>query len=206
MAWNVIVQSTVGIGFVPPIYSVFILDFLFIFLLYVLNYNYSYNVNKRNYSNQIILFQNHPELNISGISLDDIKQRVALVNGAKKLMFGGQKSDTPVQKMKRGPKKEPGQKASKTDSKGGGKKKEEQSDSVENKPLLPNIKIKCEQEESDSEHSSFVDPMASPKHKKLFENVEIKQEVVDMRYIPMFSDYSIVKKNFLNPFLDRVIF
>lgn len=128
----------------------------------------------------ISLLQNHPELNTTGITLDDVKQRVAVVNGAKKLMFGGQKIDTPIQKMKRGPKKE---KHIKSDGKGI-RKKEDAQDSIENKPLLPNIKIKCEQEESDSESSSFVDPVASPRQSKnkLFDHIDIKQEVVDMKY------------------------
>lgn len=128
----------------------------------------------------ILLLQSHPELNTTGITLDDIKQRVALVNGTKKLMFGGQKLD--VQKLKRGPKKE---KNVKSDGKGV-RKKEDVPDSIENKPLLPNIKIKCEQEESDSESSSFVDPVASPRQtKKLFDHMDIKQEVVDMKYPSM---------------------
>lgn len=95
-------------------------------------------------------------------------------------MFGGQKIDTPIQKMKRGPKKE---KHIKSDGKGI-RKKEDVQDSIENKPLLPNIKIKCEQEESDSESSSFVDPVASPRQSKnkLFDHIDIKQEVVDMKY------------------------
>ncbi|XP_049874798.1 nuclear factor related to kappa-B-binding protein isoform X2 [Pectinophora gossypiella] len=124
--------------------------------------------------------ENHPELSTTGITLDDIKQRVALVNGAKKLMFGGAKNDAPVQK-KRGPKKDPSQKQLKQAEAKGGKKKEE-PETVENKPLLPNIKIKCEQEESDSESSSFVDPVASPKGKRPFDQVEIKQEIVDNKY------------------------
>ncbi|CAH0727045.1 unnamed protein product, partial [Brenthis ino] len=121
--------------------------------------------------------ENHPELNTTGITLDDIKQRVSLMNGAKKLMFGGQKNEAPVQKVKKGKKESyPKQKQDKSVVK---KIKEEES--VENKPLLPNIKIKCEREESDSESSSFLDPVTSPKqtNKKLLEPVEIKQEVSD---------------------------
>lgn len=126
------------------------------------------------------MLQNHPELNTMGITLEDIKQRVALVNGAKKLMFGGQKSETPLQKLRRGPKKE---KTKSQELKAIKKSKEEPlPDNVENKPLLPNIKIKCEQEESDSESSSFVDPVTSPKSsKKVLENHDIKQEV-DVKY------------------------
>lgn len=99
-------------------------------------------------------------------------------------MFGGQKTDTPVQKLKRGPKKDSVQKGKTQEQKSVVKKgKEEQQDSVENRPLLPNIKIKCEQPESDSESSSFVDPVTSPKHpKKLLEHMDIKQEVVDVKY------------------------
>lgn len=94
-------------------------------------------------------------------------------------MFGGQKIDTPIQKMKRGPKKE---KHLKSDGKGI-RKKEDMQDGIESKPLLPNIKIKCEQEESDSESSSFVEPVASPRQsKKLYDHMDIKQEVVDMKY------------------------
>ncbi|PZC73103.1 hypothetical protein B5X24_HaOG210017 [Helicoverpa armigera] len=122
--------------------------------------------------------ENHPELNTSGITLDDIKQRVALVNGAKKLMFGGQKSGSPLQKLRRGPKKD-GISKSKASDKTVKKGKEESYESVENKPLLPNIKIKCEREESDSESSSFVDPITSPKSSKKVDQVEIKQEVID---------------------------
>lgn len=125
----------------------------------------------------ISTFQNHPELNTSGITLEDIKQRVAIVNGAKKLMFGGQKVASPVSKLKRKPKKDLN-KQKLPDGKGIKKAKEE-TDSVENRPLLPNIKIKCEQEESDSESSSFVD-LASPRQsKKSMDSVEIKQELVD---------------------------
>lgn len=97
-------------------------------------------------------------------------------------MFGGQKLDTPIQKLKRGPKKE---KNIKSDGKGI-RKKEDVQDSIENKPLLPNIKIKCEQEESDSESSTFVDPVASPRQaKKLFDHLDIKQEVDDTKYPSM---------------------
>ncbi|XP_063828983.1 nuclear factor related to kappa-B-binding protein [Ostrinia nubilalis] len=127
--------------------------------------------------------ENHPELNTAGITLDDIKQRVALVNGSKKLMFGGQKTDSPIQKLKRGPRKESG-KGKTQESKAAIKKsKEEPTESVENRPLLPNIKIKCEQEESDSESSSFVDPVTSPKlGKKLLDHSDIKQEIIDPKY------------------------
>ncbi|XP_072931818.1 uncharacterized protein [Epargyreus clarus] len=121
--------------------------------------------------------ENHPELNVAGITLDDIKQRVALINGTKKLMFGGPKTETPIQKLRKGTKREVYSKQSKSDMKGG-KKSKEDLESVENKPLLPNIKIKCEQEESDSENSSFLDPVTSPKqHKKPPDNIEIKKEV-----------------------------
>lgn len=90
-------------------------------------------------------------------------------------MFGGAKvAHTPLQKPRRGPKKE-------KVAKPAVKVKEE---SVETRPLLPNIKIKCEQEESDSEGSSFVDPVASPKSTRTqtTPEVEIKQEVVDIKY------------------------
>lgn len=128
-------------------------------------------------------FQSHPELNTTGISIDDIKQRVALVNGAKKLMFGGQKSGSPLQKLRRGPKKDSVSKSKVHDKATIKRGKEESFESVENKPLLPNIKIKCEREESDSESSSFVDPMTSPKSIKRVEQVEIKQEVIE-KYPP----------------------
>lgn len=112
--------------------------------------------------------------------MNDIKQRVALMNGTKKLMFGGQKTDAPIQKIKKGAKKDANKQ--KQDGKGA-KKIKEDIDSIENKPLLPNIKIKCEREESDSESSSFLDPVTSPKlTKRLSEHVDIKQEVPDMRY------------------------
>ncbi|XP_068629387.1 nuclear factor related to kappa-B-binding protein isoform X2 [Battus philenor] len=128
--------------------------------------------------------ENHPELNTTGITLDDIKQRVAIVNGAKKLMFGGAKAESPIQKLRRGAKKEMYQKAIKSDVKSAIKKtKDDHHDNIDNKPLLPNIKIKCEQEESDSENSSFLDPVASPKHsKKLLDHSEIKQEIIDSKY------------------------
>ncbi|CAH2041402.1 unnamed protein product, partial [Iphiclides podalirius] len=127
--------------------------------------------------------ENHPELITTGITLEDIKQRVAVLNGAKKLMFGGPKTESPIQKLRRGAKKELHGKAMKSDIKPPIKKGKEDLDSIESKPLLPNIKIKCEQEESDSESSSFLDPVASPKHsKKLLDHTEIKQEAVDTKY------------------------
>ncbi|XP_050550353.1 nuclear factor related to kappa-B-binding protein isoform X3 [Spodoptera frugiperda] len=123
--------------------------------------------------------ENHPELNTAGITIDDIKQRVALVNGAKKLMFGGPKSGSPLQKLRRAPKKESGGKTKAQEKAAAKKVKEEPYETVENKPLLPNIKIKSEREESDSESSSFVDPITSPKSSKKVDHVEIKQEVID---------------------------
>ncbi|KPI92541.1 Nuclear factor [Papilio xuthus] len=127
--------------------------------------------------------ENHPELNTAGITLEDIKQRVAMMNGTKKLMFGGAKTESPINKLRKGAKKELNQKASKTDSKSAIKKSKEDQDSIENKPLLPNIKIKCEPEESDSESSSFLDPVSSPKFsKKLLDHSEIKQETLDNKY------------------------
>ncbi|RVE46624.1 hypothetical protein evm_008697 [Chilo suppressalis] len=136
--------------------------------------------------------ENHPELNTTGLTLDDIKQRVAFVNGSsKKLMFGGQKLDAPMQKLKRVSKKETPQKVKSNEAKANAKKKDD--DSVETKPLLPNIKIKCEQEESDSESSSFVDPVASPKHtKKSIDHVEIKQES-DLKYSMSNVNYNETK-------------
>ncbi|CAH2243955.1 nuclear factor related to kappa-B-binding protein isoform X2 [Pararge aegeria] len=122
--------------------------------------------------------ENHPELNTTGISLDDIKQRVALLNGAKKLMFGSQKSETPAQRLKKGAKKDTSKQ--KQDGKTLLKKIKEEQDSIENKPLLPNIKIKCEKEDSDSEHSSFLDTGASPIHNKKLMDVDIKQEVSEI--------------------------
>ncbi|XP_061718248.1 nuclear factor related to kappa-B-binding protein [Cydia pomonella] len=138
--------------------------------------------------------ENHPELNTTGLTLEDIKQRVALVNGTKKLMFGGQKSETSAQKVKRGPKKEPSQRQVKSDAKANKRKEED----VEHKPLLPNIKIKCEQEESDSE-SSFAEPKGAKHSKKLCDNVEIKQEIVD----PKYSDTTHI--NYNDPKLESVI-
>ncbi|XP_022826651.1 nuclear factor related to kappa-B-binding protein isoform X1 [Spodoptera litura] len=123
--------------------------------------------------------ENHPELNTTGITIDDIKQRVALVNGAKKLMFGGPKSGSPLQKLRRAPKKDSGGKNKGQEKAATKKVKEEPYETVENKPLLPNIKIKSEREESDSESSSFVDPITSPKSSKKVDHVEIKQEVID---------------------------
>ncbi|XP_046967985.1 nuclear factor related to kappa-B-binding protein isoform X1 [Vanessa cardui] len=125
--------------------------------------------------------ENHPELNTAGITLEDIKQRVALMNGTKKLMFGGQKTESPIQKLRKGAKKEAYQKQKTQDVKAALKKFKEEQDAVENKPLLPNIKIKCEREESDSESSSFLDPVTSPKPaKRLLDHVDIKQEVSDI--------------------------
>lgn len=98
-------------------------------------------------------------------------------------MFGGPKTESPIQKLRRGAKKELHGKTVKSDIKPSIKKGKEEPDSIESKPLLPNIKIKCEQEESDSENSSFLDPVASPKHsKKLLDHTEIKQEAIDTRY------------------------
>lgn len=106
-----------------------------------------------------------------------------MMNGTKKLMFGGAKTESPLNKLRKGSKKELNQKASKAELKSAIKKSKEDHDSVENKPLLPNIKIKCEPEESDSESSSFLDPVASPKFaKKLLDQSEIKQENVDNKY------------------------
>ncbi|XP_045774091.1 nuclear factor related to kappa-B-binding protein-like isoform X2 [Maniola jurtina] len=124
--------------------------------------------------------ENHPELNTTGITLDDIKQRVTLLNGAKKLMFGGQKSEAPIQKLKKGARKDTSKQ--KQDGRPPIKKIKEEQDSVENKPLLPNIKIKCEKEDSDSESSTFLDPVTSPKHNKKLMDMDIKQEVPDTRY------------------------
>lgn len=121
--------------------------------------------------------ENHPELITTGITLDDIKQRASVLNGAKKLMFGGPKTGLPIQKLKRGTKKD-NQKQAKQERTF--RKGKEEYDSVENKPLLPNIKIKCEQEESDSENSSFVDPVTSPRLGKKMDTIEIKQE--DAKY------------------------
>lgn len=97
-------------------------------------------------------------------------------------MFGGQKCGSPLQKLKRGPKKDSISKSKLQDKSSVKKGKEEAYDSVENKPLLPNIKIKCEQEESDSESSSFVDPITSPKSSKKVDHVDIKQEVIEKIY------------------------
>lgn len=116
------------------------------------------------------ILQTHPELNTTGITLDDIKQRVSLMNGAKKLMFGGPKTEIPLQKIKKGIKRELHR----------GKdfkqppKKPKDDENSESK-LLPHIKIKCEQEESDSESSFFE--QTSPRHKKVTDTVNIKQEV-----------------------------
>ncbi|XP_075976677.1 uncharacterized protein LOC142976945 isoform X2 [Anticarsia gemmatalis] len=140
--------------------------------------------------------ENHPELNTTGITIDDIKQRVALVNGAKKLMFGGQKTGSPLQKLRRGPKKDI-QKQAKQEKPS--KKGKEEIDNVESRPLLPNIKIKCEQEESDSESSSFVDPVASPRSGKKVEHPEIKQEV-DVKY-----PSNVPNLNFNDPKLESII-
>ncbi|KAG6441059.1 hypothetical protein O3G_MSEX001652 [Manduca sexta] len=134
--------------------------------------------------------ENHPELNVIGITLDDIKQRVAVVNGAKKLMFGSQKTGSPIQKLKRGP-KVGGKQTKSQETKAMKKLKEEQLDSTDNKPLLPNIKIKCEQEESDSESSSTVDPVTSPKiSKKSLDRVEVKRESIDAKYSTAVSSLS----------------
>lgn len=155
------------------------------------------------------MFKNHPELNVAGITLDDIKQRVALINGTKKLMFGGPKTETPIQKLRKGTKRELYAKQSKSDMKGG-KKSKEDLESVENKPLLPNIKIKCEQEESDSENSSFLDPVTSPKHqKKPPDNIEIKKEV-DANYSNIskfvFAYYLLVNILYVKVLLKNFVF
>ncbi|XP_028041865.1 nuclear factor related to kappa-B-binding protein isoform X2 [Bombyx mandarina] len=119
--------------------------------------------------------ENHPELNINGITLEDIKQRVALVNGAKKLMFGGPKIASPIQKIKKAPKKDAVVKKMLENKIS--KKCKEETENPDIKPLLQNIKIKVEKEGSDSE-SSFLENVMSPKQmKKHMEQVEIKQEI-----------------------------
>lgn len=99
-------------------------------------------------------------------------------------MFGGQKTGASIQKLKRGSNKGQSQKTQKGNDKIVIKKgKEDFSDSLDTKPLLPNIKIKSEPMESDSESSSFVDPVSSPKHsKKSMEHMDIKEEVIDTKY------------------------
>ncbi|XP_047508129.1 nuclear factor related to kappa-B-binding protein-like isoform X3 [Pieris napi] len=114
--------------------------------------------------------ETHPELNTTGITLDDIKQRVSLMNGAKKLMFGGPKAEIPIQKVRKGIKRE--QHRGKDFKQP--QKKTKDDENSENK-LLPHIKIKCEQEESDSESSFFE--QTSPRQKKVMDHVDIKQEV-----------------------------
>ncbi|KAJ8720244.1 hypothetical protein PYW07_012287 [Mythimna separata] len=143
--------------------------------------------------------ENHPELNTTGISMDDIKQRVALVNGAKKLMFGGQKSGSPLQKIRRGPKKDSVSKSKGQDKATGKKGKEESLDGVD-KALLLNVKIKCERDDSDSESSSVVDPITSPKSTKKIEQVEIKQEIVE-KYPPSNNP----NVNYSDPKLDSIV-
>ncbi|XP_022114654.2 nuclear factor related to kappa-B-binding protein isoform X4 [Pieris rapae] len=114
--------------------------------------------------------ETHPELNTTGITLEDIKQRVSLMNGAKKLMFGGPKAEIPIQKVRKGIKRE--QHRGKDFKQP--QKRTKDDENSENK-LLPHIKIKCEQEESDSESCFFE--QTSPRHKKVIDHADIKQEV-----------------------------
>lgn len=119
-----------------------------------------------------LCLQVHPELNINGITIDDIEQRVTV--GGKRSMFGGLKSESPVPKLKRGPKRDSISKGKVGEGKTIKKIKEEND--VDGKPTLTEIK---NENESDSESSSFVDPMASPKASTSLEQVKIKQEVID---------------------------
>ncbi|XP_041981086.1 nuclear factor related to kappa-B-binding protein isoform X2 [Aricia agestis] len=123
--------------------------------------------------------ENHPELNTTGITLEEIKQRVSLMNGTKKLMFGGQKVETPIHKIKKVAK---GGNQKLKDLKSAIKKVKEE-DNADKTPLLPNIKIKSEPDASDSEHSSVLDPVSSPKQKKILDQSEIKQEVSDSKFL-----------------------
>lgn len=89
-------------------------------------------------------------------------------------MFGGAKSESPVQKMKRGPKKDSISRGKVSEGKSMKKIKEEND--VDGK--TPTTKIKYENE-SDSESSLFVDSTTSPKPSTSLDQVEIKQEVMD---------------------------
>ncbi|VVC97481.1 unnamed protein product [Leptidea sinapis] len=129
--------------------------------------------------------ENHPELNTTGITLEDIKQRVALVNEPRKAMFGCAKTDLPAQKQKKGVKRDINQKLKKIKMPVKNVKDEDNDEK-----LLPHIKIKCEQE-SDSENSSIFDPMNSPRQ---FKKMEINQPVpikledldgIDMMALPV---------------------
>ncbi|GBP09273.1 Nuclear factor related to kappa-B-binding protein [Eumeta japonica] len=135
--------------------------------------------------------EHHPELNTTGITLEDIKQRVALVNGTKKLMFGSQKPvETPIQRLRRGTRKEVPQRPPKSEAKihiKSFKKEHEHQNNLDSKPLLSNTKVKCEQDESDSGSSSFVDPVSSPKQVKkqhgTQDRFDVKQESSDLNTI-----------------------
>ncbi|XP_050677397.1 nuclear factor related to kappa-B-binding protein isoform X2 [Leptidea sinapis] len=132
--------------------------------------------------------ENHPELNTTGITLEDIKQRVALVNEPRKAMFGCAKTDLPAQKQKKGVKRDINQKLKKNKMPVKNVKDEDNDEK-----LLPHIKIKCEQV-SDSENSSIFDPMNSPRQFKKMECDEIKEEVTD--YDVKFGDSKefVIKK------------
>lgn len=123
-------------------------------------------------------------------------------------MFGSQKPvESPIQKLRRSSKKEINAKTTKLTSDAkpvkGSKVKEQdhQNDANDSKNLLSNIKIKHELE-SDSESSSFVDPVSSPKHvrkqRNSVEKIDIKQEIVDtkysdsVRYAVQISSYYII--------------
>lgn len=86
-------------------------------------------------------------------------------------MFGAPKSESPVQKLKRGLKRDSISRGKVSEGKTIKKIKEEVD--VDGK-----ASIKCENE-SDSESPSFLNPGTSPKTSTSLEQVEIKQEVMD---------------------------
>lgn len=90
-------------------------------------------------------------------------------------MFGATKSDFPFQKMKRGPKKDSISRGKVSEGKTIRKIKEE-NDVDTSQANVTQIKY---ENESDSESSSFVDPVASPRASTSLDKVEIKQEVID---------------------------
>lgn len=107
--------------------------------------------------------ENHPELITSGITLEDIKQRVAFVNGTKKPMFGSQKpQESPIQKLRRYPKKDSFVKRS-VDVKAKAIKIKQENDAADfpmDDKLLSDVTIKREID-SDTEINDFVESMPS---------------------------------------------
>lgn len=110
-----------------------------------------------------------------------------MVNGTRKLMFGSQKSvASPIQKLRRNSKKENVSKITKVPEikpKLGKIKQEQDISDVNNidSTQLSNVTIKHDHD-SESDVSTFVDPISSPKIIKKVEKIEPKQEVLDTKY------------------------